>query len=191
MPPHNQKLSSLTLASLTLNHYTAVTAADTVWHTLAAIGSNFDSDGFYNLRRLSWPSSFAGTSMEDLAAADFFQRGSREAFCELFSSGGKCWATMKTLNIAHKYFREIKETGVLGIFPFGLQANIIQVRDAQDHCILNLLCPQKLGEASARVPDMHSTCGTACADAYRCMQALYQEPTMLIRCKENPQTPCM
>lgn len=67
--------------------------------------------------------------MEDLAAENFFQRGSREAFHELFSSGGKNWATMKTLNTAHKYFREIKETGVLGIFPFGLRGNDIQVSD--------------------------------------------------------------
>ena len=105
-------------------------AAGEVWHTLAAIGSNFDSDGFYNLRRLSWPSSFTGTAVEDLAAENFFQRGSKEAFHELFSAGGKNWATMKALSIAHKYFREIKETGVLGIFPFGLRGNDIQVSDS-------------------------------------------------------------
>ena len=131
--------------------------ADTVWHTLAAIGSNFDGDGFYNLRRLSWPSSFAGTTMEHLAAADFFHCGSREAFHELFSSGGKSWATMKTLNIAHKYFREIKETGVLGIFPFGLQANIIQVSGPQDRCILTILCPCRL---AVEYQSLHSTCST-------------------------------
>ena len=107
--------------------------AGVIWHTLAAIGSNYDSDGFYNLRRLSWPSSFEGTTVGDLAAQNFFGCGSHETFRDLFScsdgttSDGAAWAAMKNLNIAHKYFREIKETGMLGIFPFHLKDSIIQV----------------------------------------------------------------
>lgn len=109
--------------------------AGVVWNTLAAIGSNFDLDGFYNLRRLSWPSDFKGTTLDELAAQQFYGRGSREAFHDLFScsdgvaSDGNEWASLKSLNIAHKHFREIKETGMLGIFPFHLQDSVVQVSE--------------------------------------------------------------
>lgn len=66
--------------------------------------------------------------MAELAAKDFFGHGSIEAYEHLFRTDGKTWATLKTLNIAHKYFKEIKDTGVLAIFPFGLEANAIKVR---------------------------------------------------------------
>lgn len=119
---------------------TATCITGSVWHTLAAIGSNFDQDGYYNLRRLSWPETFVGSSLEDLQEHDFFGRGSPEAYHELFRQGGKTWATLKNLNIAHKYFKEIKGTGVLGIFPFGLKSNDIKVSQAEQEASLLFMC---------------------------------------------------
>ena len=100
--------------------------AGSVWHTLIAFGSNFDTEGFYSYRRLSWPSTFWGTSVQDLADADFYQCGSREAYSDLFRAEGKAWATLRDLAAAHAHFKEIKETGVLGIFPFGQGANSLK-----------------------------------------------------------------
>ena len=94
---------------------------------MAAIGSNFDQDGFYNLRRLAWPESFTGSRVQDLVDQGFYGRGSLRACEELFKEGGKQWATLKNLKQAHKLFKEIKTTGVLGIFPFGQESTAIQV----------------------------------------------------------------
>lgn len=95
---------------------------------MLAFGSNFDTEGLYSFRKLSWPATFTGTSLLQLAEEDFFQCGSKEAFQDMFRTEGKPWASLKDLAAAHSYFEEIKKTGVLGIFPFGLQANALQVR---------------------------------------------------------------
>ena len=95
---------------------------------MLAFGSNFDTEGLYSFRKLSWPAGFIGTSLQQLADLDFYQCGSQEAFQDMFRTEGKPWASLKDLTAAHSYFKEIKGTGVLGIFPFGNQANTLQVR---------------------------------------------------------------
>ena len=45
----------------------------------------------------------------------------------MLCSAGKPWASLKDLAAAHAYFKEIKDTGVLAIFPFGQQANTLKV----------------------------------------------------------------
>ena len=94
---------------------------------MLAFGSNFDTEGLYSFRKLCWPASFTGTSLLQLADEEFFQCGSKEAFQDMFRTEGKPWACLKDLAAAHSYFKEIKGTGVLGIFPFGQQANTLQV----------------------------------------------------------------
>ncbi|KAL3135852.1 hypothetical protein ABBQ32_007409 [Trebouxia sp. C0010 RCD-2024] len=98
-----------------------------IWHTLLAFGSNLDNEGLYSFRRLSWPASFQGTSLQHLADVDFYQCGSTEAYQDMFRTDGKPWASLRDLAAAHAYFKEIKNTGVLAIFPFGLQANTLKV----------------------------------------------------------------
>ena len=66
-----------------------VLCAGSIWHTLLAFGSNFDNEGLYSFRRLSWPASFHSTSFQQLADADFYQCGSKEAFQDMFRTDGK------------------------------------------------------------------------------------------------------
>ena len=106
---------------------TRVPAAGTIWHTLLAFGANFDYDGLYNFRGLSWPASFMGTSLQSLADAQFYHCGSLDAYKDLFRTGGKTWATLRDIAAAHAHFKEIKGTGVLGIFPFGQESTTLKV----------------------------------------------------------------
>jgi len=72
-----------------------------------------------------------------LTDADFFQCGSLEAYKDLFRTGGKSWATLRDLAAAHGHFREIKGTGVLGIFPFGQESNTLKVSSqGQPGCVV-------------------------------------------------------
>lgn len=82
-PPHVGQPASAT-ARLTVS-----VLAGSTWHTLLAFGSNFDNEGLYSFRRMSWPASFAGTSLQQLADADFYQCGSKEAFQDMFRTDGK------------------------------------------------------------------------------------------------------
>lgn len=102
-------------------------AAGRIWHTLLAFGANFDYDGLYNFRGLSWPATFTGTSLQSLADAEFYRCGSLDAYKDVFRTGGKTWATLRDLTAAHTCFREIKGTGVLGIFPFGQESTTLKV----------------------------------------------------------------
>lgn len=102
-------------------------AAGGIWHTLLAVGDNFDYDGFYNFRGLSWPASFTGTTLQDLVDNNFHGCGSLEAYQDMFKTSGKSWATLRDLAAAHAHFKEIKGTGVLGIFPFGQESNTLKV----------------------------------------------------------------
>ena len=102
--------------------------AGRVWNTLLAFGENFDRDGWYSYRKLAWPVEFTGT-FQEYQASNFFGCGSEEVCRDLFKNvpGGKGWATLKDFAAAHSLFKEITETGVLGIFPFGQQQNDIRV----------------------------------------------------------------
>ena len=102
-------------------------AAGSIWHTLLAFGANFDYDGLYNFRGLSWPATFTGTSLQSLADAEFYCCGSLDAYKDMFRTGGKTWATLRDLTAAHAHFKEIKGTGVLGIFPFGHESTTLKV----------------------------------------------------------------
>ncbi|KAL0050238.1 hypothetical protein WJX82_007023 [Trebouxia sp. C0006] len=97
-----------------------------IWHTLLAFGANFDYDGLYNFRGLSWPATFTGTSLQSLADAEFYRCGSLDAYKDMFRTGGKTWATLRDLTAAHAHFKEIKGTGVLGIFPFGHESTTLK-----------------------------------------------------------------
>ena len=125
--------------------------AGLIWHTILAIGDNFDRDGWYSYRRLAWPANFTG-NFQDYAAENYFMCGSQEVCQDLFSTtpGGKNWATMKDFSMAHKYFEEIKDTGVLAIFPFGREENNIKASLATlpvNCALLSLLSPQLSSKA--------------------------------------------
>ena len=94
---------------------------------MLAFGANFDYDGLYNFRGLSWPASFTGTSLQSLADAEFYHCGSLDAYKDMFKTSGKTWATLRDLAAAHVHFGEIKGTGVLGIFPFGQESTTLKV----------------------------------------------------------------
>ena len=112
-----------------------MSSAGTIWHTLLAFGDNFDHEGLYSFRRLAWPATFSGT-VEDLIESGFFQCGSEEAYRDMFRADGKSWATLRDLSAAHGHFKEIKETGVLGIFPFGQGSNTLKVCTTSTNCCI-------------------------------------------------------
>lgn len=138
------------------------TAAGSIWHTLLAFGANFDYDGLYNFRGLSWPATFTGTSLQSLVDADFYHCGSLDAYKDMFRTGGKTWATLRDLAAAHADFREIKGTGVLAIFPFGQESTTLKVPTAvqANSCPIHSKCRRAICTAGAGVKQrwhMHHT----------------------------------
>ncbi len=117
---------------------------------MLAFGANFDYDGLYNFRGLSWPATFTGTSLQSLTEADFYHCGSLDAYKDMFRTGGKTWATLRDLAAAHAHFREIKGTGVLGIFPFGQESTTLKV-PAVDSCPVHNKCRHAMRTAGVDV----------------------------------------
>lgn len=130
---HGLKAVAATLSPACCLLFSKSKAPDgSIWHTLLAFGANFDYDGLYNFRGLSWPATFTGTSLQSLADADFHHCGSLDAYKDMFRTGGKTWATLKDLAAAHAHFKEIKGTGVLGIFPFGQESTTLKAEVLDD-----------------------------------------------------------
>lgn len=110
--------------------------AGVMWYTIVGFGSNFDLSGALEYVAISWPSTCSGHDWREVAAQDKFLTNAPDAAANLFrSDGGKCWAPLANMREANKYFKEIQDTGVLGIFPFdqplqGTAQPAIQVRTA-------------------------------------------------------------
>lgn len=92
--------------------------AGVVWHTIVGFGSNFDLSGLLEYVA-SWPSTCSSHDWREIANHDSFLTNAPDAAANLFrSDGGKCWAPLADMREANRYFKEIKDTGVLGLFPF-------------------------------------------------------------------------
>ncbi|KAL0027478.1 hypothetical protein WJX77_004246 [Trebouxia sp. C0004] len=152
---HGLKAVAATLSPACCLLFSKSKAPDgSIWHTLLAFGANFDYDGLYNFRGLSWPASFTGTSLQSLADADFYHCGSLDAYKDLFRTGGKTWATVRDLTAAHAHFREIKGTGVLGIFPFGQESTTLKAEVLEDNIKLQGIGLKELLEKYFVAPEL-------------------------------------
>lgn len=102
----------------------AIMSAGVVWWTIVGFGSNFDMSGALEYVAISWPKSALSNDRTSndwtqiAAHADFLANDERAAQQLFRTNGGECWAPLEDMKEATKYFAEIKETGVLGLFPF-------------------------------------------------------------------------
>lgn len=124
--------------------HTAILLAGVVWCTILGFGSNFDVSGLLEYVGISWPESASSDDWTQVAAHESFQANHADAAKYVFrSKGGRCWGPLQDMKEANKYFKEIKETGVLGLFPFNqpLQGKPQPALQVTDCCHRQLVPP--------------------------------------------------